>query len=232
MRATEVALATFILGFVIEASTGLFQLLSYGSSRPAWIGLYYAGLVATAVGFYFLYRGRHEWTEHHRKRVVRGHQLLWTAALIFAAAFGVIAAVSAFSGAGGPGAPSPVVAGVVGGLVALAMGNFFLGLATLVDRLCGRFGRILAWAGFAWSLGVAVLTGLMVGNQLPSLLHEFLSSPATLIASFAPLAFVMAPLFVAYSLFAVAYADAYLGVRRTKAPPPPIPTQPEALVMD
>ena len=45
----------------------------------------------------------------------------------------------------------------------------------------------------------------MVGSEFQKLLHQFFTNPLGLIVSFAPLAFVIAPLFVAYFLFAGAY---------------------------
>ncbi len=212
-RTIRLALATFVVGFVVEAGVEVYQFVSYGLSQPGWIGFYYVGLVATGLGFYFMYRGRHEWTELHRRNVYRGHRLLWAAIAIFAGAVGAIAVVGTWQGnPSGPG-PSPVIAWVVGGLVALAFGNFFLSLAVLVDRLVGKVGKVVAWSAFGWSLGVAGLTGLVVGDEFTSLLHEFFTNPFGLVVSFAPLAFVIAPLFVSYLLFAVAYSEAYLRLR-------------------
>lgn len=222
-RTIRLALVTFAAGFLVEAGTELYQFLSYGFGHRGWIGFYYVGLVTTGVGFYLMYRGRHEWTHLHRQNVRRGHGLLWAAVGIYVGAVVAIALLAAKQGANGTGAVPPVIAGVVGGLVALAFANFFLSLAILVDRIAGPLGRSLAWAAFAWSLGVAGLTGLLVGEEISSLLHEFFTAPLRLVVSFAPLAFVIAPLFVTYLLFAGAYAEAYrrlVGASRGSAPPP------------
>ncbi len=208
-RTVRLALVTFAAGFLVEAATELYQFLSHGIRGTGWIGLYYVGLVTTGVGFYLMYRGRHEWTEAHRRHVLRGHQHLWAAIAMFVGALATIAVLSREGTLRGAGAAASPLAWVVGGLVALSFGNFFLGLSTLVDHLASRWGRGCAWAGFAWSLGVAVLTGALVGGELPSLLDEFFTNPLGLVASFAPLAFVMAPLFVSYLLYATAYLDAW-----------------------
>lgn len=214
-RTTRLALATFVVGFLTEATVEVYQFVSYGLAEPGDIGLYYIGLIATGLGFYLMYRGRHEWTELHRRNVYRGHRFLWAAVGIFAGAIGVIAVLGTLTGRPGSAGPSPELAWVVGGLVALAFGNFFLGLTILVDRLVGRLGRVLTWTAFAWSLGVAVLTGVLVGDEFASLLREFFTNPLGLVGSFAPLAFVMAPLFVSYFLFAAAYTEAYMRLRAT-----------------
>jgi hypothetical protein len=219
------ALATFVLGFVVEGATEGYQFFSAGYLHAAWIGFYYVGLVTTGVGFYLIYRGRHEWTELHRSRVRHGHRLLAAAVAIFATAgIGVGAIADATAASGGATPPLWAIA-VVGGLVALALGNFFLSLVLAVLGLVGPRGRVLAWAGFAWSLGVAVLAGLVVGVRIRSLLGEFVTNPLGLVVGFAPLAFILSPLFVAYALFAAAYWDAY---RHVVAGPPaasaPVPS--------
>jgi len=191
----------------------MYQFFSAGYTHRGWIGFYYVGLVTTGIGFYLMYRGRHEWTETHHRSVRRGHHLLWVALAIFIGAVGAIAVLGALEGSPGHGGPPSVVVWIVGGLVALAFGNFFLSLVVLVERLVGPVGRLVSWAAFAWSLGVAVLTGYIVGNGFLNLLHQFFTNPLGLVVSFAPLAFVMAPLFVTYFLFAVAYSEAYLRLR-------------------
>ena len=211
----RLALLTFAVGFLVEAGAEIYQFASYGLDRPGWIGLYYLGLGTTGAGFYLMYRGRKDWTELHRRNLRHGHRLAWAAAAIFAGAVAVIAGLGASGAAGSSAAGAgSVLAWLAGGLVTLAFGNFFLGLALVVDGLAGPTGRTLAWAGFAWSLGVAVLTGAIVGGELPTLVHRFFTDPHGLVVSFAPLAFVIAPLFVTYLLLAAAYLDAGRRLRR------------------
>ncbi len=206
------ALATFVVGFVVEGATEGYQFFSAGYLHAAWIGFYYVGLVTTGVGFYLIYRGRHEWTELHRSRVRHGRRLLAAAVGIFVTAGIGVGVVADVTGAPGGATPPLWAVAVVGGLVALALGNFFLSLVMAVLALVGPRGQVLAWAGFAWSLGVAVLAGAVVGERIRSLLGEFVSNPVGLVVGFAPIAFVLSPLFVAYALFAAAYWDAYRHV--------------------
>ncbi len=216
-RRLRLALATFVVGFLIEGGTELYQYVSYGPNHPGPVELYYLGLATTVLGFYFMYRARHEWTKPHHRNVRRGHQLLWIALGIFLGAVLAIAILGSATNGGRSAATPAVLAWPVGGLVALAFGNFFLGLALLVDGLAGPVGRSFAWAGFLWSLGVAVLTGLHVGDQFSQLLLQFVSNPLGLVASFGPIAFVIAPLFVSYFLYSAAYLEAYRRLAKHSA---------------
>jgi hypothetical protein len=220
-RRIRLALWTFLVGFIVEGGTEAYQFASFG--RSVWIGFYYVGLATTGVGFYLMYRGRQEWTEIHRRSVRRGHQFLRTALVMFIGAVAAIAVLGWLAGPSGRAGPPPVVVWVVGGLVALSFGNFFLSLVILVERLVTLVGRVISWVAFAWSLGVSVLTGYSVGNHFLILLHQFVTNPLGLIVSFAPLAFTIAPLFVAYFLFAAAYLDALRHLR--KSAPRPIPRE-------
>jgi hypothetical protein len=214
-RSTRLALATFALGFVVEAGTEAYQFFAHGYRTQAWPGFYYVGLGTTVAGFYLIYRGRGEWTDSHRRLVKHGHRAAWAALALFAVAT-VLIVVAGLAFGTHSGAPLWLEA-LVGGAVAVAFGNFFLGLLLIVYRLVGPLGRALALAAFVWSLGVALLTGWIVGQEYVSLLQQFVSDPLTLVASFAPLAFAMAPLFVTYFLLTGAYLDALHRIRERRS---------------
>ena len=222
-RLLRLALLTLAVGFLVEAGTEAYQFFTLGYLHRAWVGFYYVGLVTTGLGFYLIFRGRQEWTELHRRSVLHGHRHLWVAVGLYAGATVAIVILGTLDGAPSSGAPPLAVVALVGGLVALAFGNFFLSLVLIVLRLLSPLGRVLAWTAFGWSLGVAVLTGVIVGQAFPTLLHEFFAAPLSLVVSFAPLAFAMAPLFVTYFLLALAYGDAYLGVLEGPGPAQRVP---------
>jgi hypothetical protein len=209
----RLALLTFAIGFLAEGVTEAYQFFTAGYLGRAWVGLYYIGLVASGVGFYLIYQGRHELTELHLRNVLRGRRFLLTAVGMFLAATVAIAILALVLGGSGQAAPPVALAAIVGGIVALSFANFFLSLVLIVRHLVSRWAEVAAWVAFAWSLGVAVLTGLVVGDEFPTLLQQFFSNPLELIVSFAPLAFVMAPLFVTYLLLAGVYWDADRHVR-------------------
>lgn len=221
-RSTRIALVTLALGFLVEGATEAYQFFANGYLSRAWAGLYYIGIGTTVVGFYLIYRGRSEWTESHRRLVTHGHRALWVALALFCGSAAVLA-ITALALRVPDRAPLWAEV-LVGGGVALSFGNFFLGLLLIVYRLAGRIGRYLGIAAYGWALGVAVLTGWIVAQQFLSLLTEFFTDPLALFASFAPLAFAMAPLFVTYFLLAVVYWDAYRHLRHPGgAEVPPLP---------
>ncbi|MDE1880657.1 MAG: hypothetical protein KGI89_08930 [Euryarchaeota archaeon] len=231
----RLALATFLIGFTIEGATEIYQFVSYDVNQPGWVGFTYLGLATTIFGFYVMYRGRHEWTDLHRKNIHRGHKFLWTAAAIFGVAVLGIAVLGSVHGAAAASSTPPVVAWTIGGLIALAIANFFLGLAVLVDHLVGRSGKVLAWSGFGWSLGVAILAGAMIGAQFTTLFVAFFTAPIRLFTDFGPLTYFLSPLFVSYGLLAVAYFEALRRLPRVaglgrsvppSAPPAVPPTSP------
>lgn len=209
----RLALLTFAIGFAVEGATEAYQFASYGYLHTGWIGLYYVGLATTCVGFYLMYRGRHEWNALHRDSVRRSHRFAWSALALFLGAMVAIALLALALGPSSTDRTPLILVALVGAGVALAFGNFFLGLVLLVRHLVSRWGLYLAWGAFTWSLGVAVLTGFVVGSEFPTLLSAFFTAPLSLFVAIAPLAFTMAPLFVAYGLFTVAYLDAERRVR-------------------
>jgi len=223
-RTIRIAVATIVAGFLVEGGTETYQFFSYAYALPVWTGFYYVGLFTTGLGFYLMYLGFHQWAQTHRRSVPQGPRRHWVSLAMFIGGAGTVAVLGAV--AGGPGAvgPTDLVASPVGGLVVLAFGNFFLGLAVRMERLVSGVARLMLWSAFAWSIGVAVLTGYVVGNDILELVYEFFTNPLGLIASSAPLAFVIAPLFVTYFLLATAYTDAYLRIRaqsRRSATNPP-----------
>lgn len=218
----RIALLTFAFGFVVEGATEAYQFLENGYQGRAWVGFYYIGLIATGVGFYLIYRGRHELTALHLRNVLRGRRLLAIAVGMFALATLAVAVLGTLLGGSGQPNPPVVLAALVGGAVALSFANFFLSLVLIVRHLVARWAEVVAWIAFGWSLGVAVLAGLVVGNGFPTLLQQFFTNPLELVISFAPLAFVMAPLFVTYLLLAVVYWDADRHVRLVRAGSSPI----------
>jgi hypothetical protein len=217
---TRAALLTFAIGFLVEGATEVYQFLAGGYLARGWVGFYYVGLATTIIGFYLMYLGRHEWTETHRKRVRAGHRLAWAAVAIFGLATVAIAILGDLYGGPDSSGPPAALGWLVGGAVAVAFGSFFLGLVVVVEHLVGRYVRVATWVAFGWSLGVAVLTGFVVGREFPSLLRQFFTNPLLLVGSFAPLAFVIAPLFVTYFLFSAAYLDAFHTLERARRPHP------------
>jgi hypothetical protein len=132
----------------------------------------------------------------------------WKGLTFFAGGTGSCAALSLVLGGAGTGGSPFWVAWPVGGLIVLALGNFFLGLRNLVRPAGTRVGGALAWGAFIWSLGVATVTGLAVGQHAVQLLVEFATDWAALFTSAAPILADLATLFVSYALLTVVYFEA------------------------
>jgi hypothetical protein len=96
----------------------------------------------------------------------------------------------------------------VGGLIVLAFGNFFFSLRKQAQPLGPWPSRALGWVGFGWSLAVATVAGLVVGDRSLLLLTEFATTWGALIASVAPIVVAMSPLCVSYALMIGAFGPA------------------------
>jgi hypothetical protein len=230
------ALAASAAGFLVEGGTELYQYAARGhlSSGPWWV--YYLTLATTILGFYLMWRGLREWRILHspdpdrRRRPVGMHSdpasegrparpRRWEAPLLFAG--GTIATAGwglTFGSGGTSSVPAPVV-WLIGGVVVLAIGGFFLSLARLVWPFTGPLGRSIAIAAALWSLGTSVVAGFVIGRLTWTLLEELVTSWSALVTSLAPFVVAIAPLFVTYGgLTGVYVAAAYrLGGRRTAA---------------
>ena len=210
----RLAIPTLVVGLVIEASAGIQQLASYALSSWSWFALYYLGLATTVLGLSLMYRGKYRWSGFRQDHAVQSRTLPAASLAIFSGSVASIAILGEIEGRASTSSTPPEIQWCVGGLVAFAVGSFFLGLLVSVDPLVGRVGRVLARTGFCWSLGVAVLTGLLVGVQFNSLFVDFFTNPLGLITSSRQLAIVIAPLSVSYLLLAGAYVEAYRRLPR------------------
>jgi hypothetical protein len=101
----------------------------------------------------------------------------------------------------------------VGGLIVLLIGNFFFGLRKQATYLGSPVGNALGWMAVTWSLGVATVAGLVVGDRAVVLLTEFFTNWGALVTSVAPIVVAMSPLFVAYALIIGAFYPALRSLR-------------------
>jgi hypothetical protein len=198
-----------IVGFVVEGGTEAYQFLQRGNLAQGWVE-YYTSLATTILGFYLMFLGVREWKALHpgptqigavaRRLGPRGSALaLW------AAGTAATAGLSIALGDGGAGVSPPWIAWPVGGLVVLAFGRFFLGLRALARTVGPPGGNALGWAAVTWSLAVATVAGLVVGDRTLLFLGEFVTNWGALVASFAPAVVAMSPLVVTYGLLAATY---------------------------
>jgi len=218
------ALLTFAIGFFVVGALDLFRFFSVRYLDETPLALAYIGMSGSVSGFYLMFRAKSGLGRVSLKTVLDGRQSLLAAFGIYVAAAASIVLLGVRLGVPNrPGMPLWAVASL-GAAVALSLGNFFLTLVLVVHRLIGRGMRVIAWTAFAWSLGVAVATGVAVAERLPALVHECFTNPLLLVASYIPLAFEMSPLFLSFLLFGVVYLVAERNVansgqsHRTRGP--------------
>ena len=211
----RVALFTFAVGFLVVGVFDAFRFFSADYLRQTSLSLPYVGMAASMLGFYLMFRARRGLDETYLRSALEGKQSILAAVGIYLATAISIAILGVRVGASNaPEIPLWAVV-AVGAAVALSLGNFFLGLVLIVRDLIGKWTGAVAWFAFVWSLGVAVVTGVAVAEQLPTLVHEFFANPLFLVVSYIPLAFVMTPLFLTFLLLGAVYWVAERNVTRS-----------------
>ncbi len=197
-------LSVLLAGFAVEGTTEVYQFLARGDLVQGPLE-YYTTLATTLLGFYLMFLGLREWHAFHPKparRTTMPRKRPWPrfALALWLGGIAMTAVLSTFlSGGGGAAAPF-WIAWPVGGAVVLAFGNFFFGLRSEAKPLGSPSSEALGWTAFAWSLGVATVAGLEVGDRALLLLTEFVTNWVALIASIGPIVVAMSPLFVTYAL--------------------------------
>jgi hypothetical protein len=201
-----------ILGFAVEGATELYQFLQRGNLVQGPLA-YYSTLATTVLGFILMFLGFREWNAFHPKVALRPHSPAKKARTRFLvglwlAGTAMIALLDLALGGGGSGSAPDWLAWPVGGLLVLAIGDFFAGLRTLAARWATPAASVVGWTAFLWSTGVAVVAGLVVGDRVVVLLSELVSNWVALVASFGPVVVAMSPLVVGYALMIGAYVPA------------------------
>jgi len=172
------AMRALVVGFLMEAATEIYQLLTtVGSLHGDPLG-YYVGLGITVFGFYFLWRGMHEWNRLNPRPVRTGRRPVpWAAVSMLVGGLVATALLNIILGTVGGGDSPPPLAWVVGGVMVVAFGSFFLALRRMVAPLQNPTGRVLGWAAFAWSLGVSTIAGLALGQVIVGFMRYRLAPP-------------------------------------------------------
>jgi hypothetical protein len=202
-------LFVLLFGFAVEGATEVYQFLVRGNLVQGPLE-YYTTLATTILGFYLMFLGLREWHAFHPKparsrSVPHTHRWPWLGLALWTGGTAMTAVLSIVLGGGGTGATSPGIVWPVGGVVVLAFGSFFFGLRKEAQLSGSSWGSALGWVAFFWSLGVATVAGLVVGDRAVRLLTEFVTNWVALIASLGPIVVAMSPLFVTYALMTGAY---------------------------
>lgn len=194
----------------MEAATEVYQFITTVRSAQTTAFGYYLSIATTLLGFYFLWRGLHEWNRLS-PRQARSHavRVPWTSVSFLVGGIVATAVLDGASGTVGSTSTPPVLAWIVGGVMVLAFGSFFLNLRRMVAPYQSWRVSLLGWGEFVWALGVSVVAGLALGKAIVELFINFFTSWPALILNLAPFIFDCAPLFVTFGLLSIGYAMAY-----------------------
>lgn len=217
MRANlRISLTILSLGFAIDAVGATYALVTRAAQLPAAGLLLYLNPAFTVAGLLFLFIGRHEWNELHRRRVTHVH-------LVFFLAIGTAAIGAAFlaylvyvvPASAAPAVAAPVVAVVAG----VALWATYVTYLLVIFHLVGPPGRVVAAAALVWAAIVAFLVAGTVESSFPRylvLLRSRTESPSSLIS---PLTADLSLLAVTYLLLFAVFLDAHRRVVRGLDPP-------------
>ncbi len=166
---------------------------------------YYTTLATTILGFYLMFLGLREWHAFYPKvartrSVPPKRRWPWVGLTYWTGGTAMTAVLSIALGGGGTGADPFWIVWPVGGVVVLVFGSFFFGLRKEAQLLGSSWRNALGSAAFACSLGVATVSGLVIGDQALLLLTEFVTNWVALVVTVGPLLVAMSPMFVTYSL--------------------------------
>jgi hypothetical protein len=209
-----------ILGFAVEGATELYQFLARGNLVQG-AAEYYTTLATTLLGFYLMFLGLRERHAFHpsvrpKRSATGARRWPWFGLSLWAGGTAVTGLLSIALGGGSANVAPFWVAWPVGGVVVLAFGNFFFGLRKEAELGGSRWAAALGWTAFVWSLGVAAVAGLVVGERILQLIGEFVSNWVALVASIGPVVVAMSPLFVTYGLMIGAFGGILLPARDSR----------------
>jgi hypothetical protein len=223
-------LSILLFGFVLEGGTEFYQFLARANLVQGPI-VYYATLATSIFGFYLMFLGLREWHALHPKLarvrpVPPSRPWPWVGLAFWVGGTASTAVLSLALGGGGAGSSPFWITWPVGGVVVLAFGSFFLGLRQEAQLLGSSTANAFGWVAFTWSLGVATVSGFVVGELAVRLLIEFVTNWAALIASVGPIVVAMSPLFVTYSLIFAAFVPGVRASRDGRRATPSSPATP------
>jgi hypothetical protein len=130
----------------------------------------------------------------------------WRALLLLFAGALAVTVLAAIERIPGPGGPSAVAVTVVGALLVLLFGTVFDDLRRLLRPFQDGLGRALGLGALVWSLAVAVVSGVQLGNAAPTLLIDFATDWSKLFHDIAPIAVEMSLVIGSYLLLVAALA--------------------------
>ncbi|HZY70457.1 MAG TPA: hypothetical protein VFF67_05710 [Thermoplasmata archaeon] len=215
----RLSLAIFSLGFAIEGAGALYSFATHSSQLPGGTLLLFVSPAFTVLGLLFLFIGRHEWSELHRRRVRHAHGAFGLVVLLLILA---AAPVAYFGLVAPPGDTPPWAAFLFGGAVAGFLFFSYVTYALVVFHLVGGGGKAAVGLAVLWSAVIGAEVGAVLAGQFGTFLLAVRARSLSVAGVAAPVSFELSLLFGAYFLFLAAFLDAHrrvAGSQPTGAPP-------------
>jgi len=201
------ALVSFLLGFVLEAASELYQFSGHGATWGADPAAYVAGLASALLGFYFFWRGGFEWSRvSHAAAKSRPRRSALVSIPLAAAGIASVALWNIKIGTVGAGGTPFPLAWLVGGVFLWAVAAFFLSLRDRLRPFHGTGLSVPGWLAVAWAFAIATSSGLLLGQAIVGLFVDFFTNWTALFDALGPFIGAVSPLFVAFGLIASVYA--------------------------
>jgi len=203
------SLAVFAIGFAVEGFGGLAALLLGGSTLIERRDLLLLTPIFSLVGLTFLWMGRHEWSELHRRRVGHAHGAFIGSVVAIALAAAPVIYLSAI---GGP--PPPAWASAEFAVaIAIVFALTFVTYALVAAHLVGPVGRIAMALGLLWAFILSALIGLALSAQLSPLVRQIVDRSPAVAPIVNAIGFLDSLLAFSYIALFVAFLDAHARVR-------------------
>jgi hypothetical protein len=204
------ALLSFLVGFVLEAASEVYQFAGHGLTPGAAAAGYFAGLASALLGFYFFWRGGFEWSRlpHAGVKTYPRRSAGVSIALAILGTVAVAAWNFATRTVGAGDTPFPL-AWLVGGAFVSAVAVFFLSLRDRLRPFHGIGLAVPGWIAFAWAFGIATVSGLLLGQAIIGLFVDFFTNWTALFDALGTFVGAVSPLFVSFVLISVVYTACF-----------------------
>jgi len=217
------ALVAFLVGFVLEAASELYQFLGHGVTPGVAAVAYFAGLASALLGFYFFWRGAFEWSRlPHTPATTPPRRSVRVSIALVLTGIVAVAVWNVASRTVGTGSTPFPLAWLVGGVFVWAVAAFFLSLRDRLRPFHGAGLAVPGWIALAWAFGIAAISGLLLGQAILGLFVDFFTNWSALFDALGPFVGAVSPLFVAFALISVVYVAC---LSRTSSQPAPLVRQ-------
>lgn len=206
----RLSLAVFSIGFAIQVAGDVYALAVTGTSLGNRGYLLALGPAFTLLGLLFLWVGRHEWNELHRRRVRHAHLAFLASVLFLVLAIVPLVWAVLLASTSLPAWAHLLFAIGIAGTFFLT----FLTYALVVFHLIGPPAKIAVLFGLVWSAGIAILIGLALDAHLSRIVGAILQRSLAFGSILSPISILEAYLVVTYLILLAAFVHAHRRIAR------------------